>query len=179
MIAPLSIRTCRPGTPSLEPACKRTAQRCAPLLHEVVFHESFLACRPLSCDFAAVAATLRMKGEKSGPQARTLRSGMRPWPRAAQLRAAIIHARSADGSVHCPDEQISQEALMNERSAGFRVPARATTPMPSWEDFAFGRKRARPISPIPERLVFAPKTKPKKPTACFSARIHDGYHERW
>src|SRR5262245_51900524 len=43
----LRIRTCRPGTPSLEQACKRTAQRCAALFHEAAFHESFLACRLL------------------------------------------------------------------------------------------------------------------------------------
>src|SRR5262249_29572760 len=30
---------------------------------------------------------------------------------------------------------------------------RATTPMPSWEDFACGRKRAGAIPPLPERLV--------------------------
>src|SRR5215510_6354970 len=46
-------------------------------------------------------------------------------------------------------------------------------------DLACGRKRACPISPIPERLVFVPKTQPKKSPACLSARMHDGDHEHW
>jgi len=59
----LSIRTYRASTPSLEQACKRTAQHCA----------------------------------------------------------AIMHARSADDSVHCPDDQINQEPIMNEMIDGYRV----------------------------------------------------------
>src|SRR5216684_4335334 len=62
-----SMRTCRPAAPSLEQACNRTAPRCATLLHEVAFHSSFLECRHLSFHFAAVAPTLTMKREKSGP----------------------------------------------------------------------------------------------------------------
>src|SRR5262249_10290868 len=56
----LSIRTCRPSTPALEQACKRTAQLCA----------------------------------------------------------AILHARSADDSVHCLEDQLSQELIMNEMIDG-------------------------------------------------------------
>ena len=45
--------------------------------------------------------------------------------------------------------------------------------------FRLWQKTSAPNSPIPERLVFVPTTKPKKSTARLSARSHDGYHERW
>ena len=32
-----------------------------------------------------------------------------------------MHARSADDSVHCPDDQINQEPIMNEMIDGYRV----------------------------------------------------------
>jgi len=41
--------------------------------------------------------------------------------RAAQLCAAILHARATDASVHCPDEQLSHEPIMNEMIDGCRV----------------------------------------------------------